>query len=70
MPLLGRVSMDMTIFDITDCHGTVAPGDMIELLGPQQSLDDLAIAAGTSAYEILTSLGSRYQRHYLSPVSA
>jgi alanine racemase len=37
----------------------------VELLGEGQSLDDLAHAAGTIAYEVLTSLGGRYQRRYI-----
>ena len=38
---------------------------MVELLGPNQTVDDLADAAGTIGYEILTSLGSRYERRYI-----
>lgn len=62
-PLVGRVSMDLLTLDVTDVP-RCAPGDMVELLGPNQSIDDLAKAAGTIGHEILTSLGSRYARHY------
>ncbi|MDE8345232.1 MAG: alanine racemase [Acidocella sp.] len=62
IPLVGRVSMDLTTFDVT---GTKAqPGDRLELLGPHHSADALAIEAGTNGYEILTALGRRYQRRY------
>ncbi len=62
VPLVGRVSMDLTTFDVT---GTAAqPGDCLELLGPHRGADALAIEAGTNGYEILTSLGRRYQRRY------
>ena len=62
VPILGRVSMDLITLDVTDAD--CAPGDMVEILGPNQSIDDLARAAGTIGHEILTSLGSRYSRTY------
>ena len=64
VPLVGRVSMDLTTFDVTACP-TLVPGDWLELMGPQQDPDALAVAAGTNGYEILTSLGPRYRRIYL-----
>jgi len=63
VPFAGRVSMDLITIDVTDCP-QAALGTMVELLGPHQSVDDLAAAAGTIGYEILTSLGSRYTRRY------
>ena len=62
VPFAGRVSMDLITLDVTDV--ACAPGDMVEILGPNQSIDDLAKSAGTIGHEILTSLGSRYQRDY------
>ena len=59
----GRVSMDLITVDLTD-HPALQVGDMLEVLGPNQSVDDLAAAAGTIGYEILTSLGHRYARRY------
>jgi alanine racemase len=38
----------------------------LQLLGQAQGVDDLADAAGTIGYEILTALGARYDRIYLS----
>ncbi|MGH6949020.1 MAG: alanine racemase, partial [Kiloniellales bacterium] len=65
VPLVGRVSMDLATFDVTDLPAGVAlPGAMIELLGPMLDCDSLGEAAGTIGYEILTSLGSRYHRSY------
>jgi len=63
LPVLGRVSMDLITVDVTEAPG-LAPGDALELLGPRQTIDALAGAAGTIGYEILTSLGSRYARRY------
>ncbi|MDR3535660.1 MAG: alanine racemase [Acetobacteraceae bacterium] len=64
VPLVGRVSMDLTTFDITD-HPAIAPGTWLDLLGPGQTPDDLALAAGTNGYEVLTSLARRVRRIYL-----
>lgn len=66
VPLVGRVSMDLVIFDVTGLPaGLAAPGAVINLIGPKTSVDDLGRTAGTIGYEILTALGRRYHRHYL-----
>lgn len=59
--ILGRVSMDLITVDVT--HLPEAP-ETLDILGPRQTADALAAAAGTIGYEILTSLGARYARHY------
>lgn len=61
-PVIGRVSMDLLTVDVTDLD-EVPPA--LELLGARQGIDDLAEAAGTIGYEILTSLGRRYERRHL-----
>ena len=58
-PLVGRVSMDLLTVDVT--HLDEVP-ETLDILGPAQGIDDLAEAAGTIGYEILTSLGHRYRR--------
>jgi len=63
VPLVGRVSMDQTTFDVTDCPG-VMPGSWLELLGPHQNPDAVARQAGTNGYEVLTLLGRRFHRVY------
>lgn len=60
-PLLGRVSMDLLTVDVSHLP---EPPEALELLGTRQNVDDLADAAGTIGYEILTALGPRYARHY------
>lgn len=66
VPVIGRVTMDLTSFDVTDLpENAVKPGDFIELIGPNIALDDAARAAGTIGYELLTSLGNRFHRRYL-----
>ncbi|MBM9594916.1 alanine racemase [Roseitranquillus sediminis] len=61
-PLAGRVSMDLLTVDVT--HLAEVP-EMLDLMGPHQTIDDVADAAGTIGYEILTSLGHRYRRRYV-----
>ena len=63
VPLVGRVSMDLTTFDVTDVP-RVVPGTWLDLIGPDQTPDDVAEAAGTNGYEVLTSLGRRFHRIY------
>ena len=66
VPIAGRVSMDSTILDISALpEDAVQTGDFVELVGPNQSLEDVARDADTIAYEILTSLGQRYARIYV-----
>jgi alanine racemase len=48
---------------VTD-HPAVQPGCWLEVLGPHLSPDDVAAAAGTNGYEVLTSLGHRFHRVY------
>ena len=64
-PIVGRISMDLTAFDVTDVPLEAMRGsDHIELIGPHVPLGEVARAAGTIDYEILTSLGARYSRVY------
>ena len=65
LPIVGRVSMDSVTIDVSALPpGAPRLGALVELIGPSQTLEALAADAGTISYEILTSLGSRYQRIY------
>ena len=64
-PFVGRISMDLIGLDITDLpEGAVHRGDMAIFVGDGLTIDDLAAAAGTIGYEILTHLGQRCHRIY------
>ena len=63
-PMIGRVSMDLITVDVT--HLDEIPTHL-EIIGPNHLVDDVAEAAGTIGYEILTSLGHRYDRRYHQP---
>ncbi len=70
IPVVGRISMDLITFDITAIPaGALAQGDEIEMIGENQTVDDVADEAGTIGYEILTSLGRRYARRYTGSTS-
>lgn len=62
VPMVGRVSMDLITVDVTDLPEVP---QTLEILNARQGVDDLAALAGTIGYEILTSLGPRYERRYL-----
>ena len=65
-PLVGRVSMDLTVADVTDLPEEAGgAGDMAEFFGSAADLDDFAARSGTIGYNVLTALGPRYRREYL-----
>jgi alanine racemase len=66
-PIVGRISMDLMTADIGHLPSAARVGDAVEIIGPHQSVDDLARDAGTIGYEILTALGNRYLRRYHAP---
>jgi len=64
-PVIGRVSMDQTILDITDLP-TAKLTDEVEIISPDpeapNSVENLARLNDTIPHEITTRLGSRIQR--------
>ncbi len=67
VPYVGRVSMDLVVLDVSALDpADTQPGAMVELIGDHVTVDEVANAAGTIGYEVLTSLGSRYQKRYIS----
>jgi alanine racemase len=65
LPLLGRVSMDLVVLDVSAADPSLArPGGFIELLDDDYGVDAVAADAGTIGYEILTALGRRCHRVY------
>jgi alanine racemase len=66
-PIVGRISMDLLMLDITDLpDGAVRRGDFATLIGVELGIDEVAAAAGTIGYEILTRLGLRCHLNYRS----
>jgi alanine racemase len=68
VPVAGRVSMDLLTLDVSALPPeAVRPGTMALLIGGPDGLDELAAAAGTIGYEVLTRLGTRFVRRYIGP---
>ncbi|SRR5581483_5416407 len=68
-PVAGRISMDLTMIDVTDIAG-VTQGDEVVLIGRQGaeniSADEVAGWAETISYEVLTSVSARVPRVHLN----
>lgn len=64
VPVVGRISMDLVIFDVTDLPVVPHAGMDAELFGDVVSLEELAGASGTISYEILTQVSPRAARVY------
>ncbi|MFY9294583.1 MAG: alanine racemase [Methylorubrum rhodinum] len=63
-PILGLISMDLIILDVTDASDA-RRGGTATLIGDGLDIDTVGANAGTIGYEILTGLGSRYVRNYV-----
>ena len=72
-PIVGLITMDLTMVDVTDIAG-VQQGDEVVLLGTQAreniSAEEMASWADTISYEILTSISSNIPRHYIDEEEA
>lgn len=62
-PVIGNVCMDMIMVDLGASVALV--GDAVEIIGPHQSLTDLAHKMDTIPYEVLTSISKRVHRIYV-----
>ncbi|MBN2377963.1 MAG: alanine racemase [Sedimentisphaerales bacterium] len=65
LPIIGRISMDLTIIDLTDCptpHEGMAVTVVDDHLQSPANAENLAKLAGTIPYEILTNIGNRVKR--------
>lgn len=64
-PIVGDICMDMTMIDITAIP-LVKEGDQVEVFGKNLAITQVAKWAGTIPYEILTSIGQRVKRIYIT----
>lgn len=66
-PILGRISMDNIICDVTNLN-TVKAGDFAYLINDDYTIDDVARDAGTIAYELISNLGKnpRFIKSYIT----
>ncbi len=73
-PVIGRISMDWTIVDVTDVPN-VAIGDRAILIGRDKNglvieAEDLAAAIGTISYEVTCGISSRVPRVFVDQGSS
>ncbi|MFV0408241.1 MAG: alanine racemase [Paracoccus sp. (in: a-proteobacteria)] len=61
-PIIGRVSMDLITVDVSALDEVPSA---LDLINAEQTVDSVADAMGTIAYEVLTSLGARYEREII-----
>jgi alanine racemase len=68
-PILGRVTMDQTVVDVTDLDGDLAPGDRATLIGTSEGAEittsEFSQAAATIPWETLCSITKRVARVYV-----
>lgn len=62
-PVIGNICMDMTMLDVTNIP-SVKAGDIVEVFGNNIKVQDLAFAAETIPYEIMTGISQRVKRIY------
>lgn len=66
-PVVGRISMDLTLADVTDVQG-VALNDCVTLIGEDSGLsvtaEEMAQTAGTLSYEITCGISARVPRFF------
>lgn len=72
VPVVGRVSMDYTVIDVTDVPGTVV-GDEVVLIGSSGDqrieAEEIAQWCGILPYEVTCLLGRRINRHHIGKIS-
>jgi alanine racemase len=67
LPMVGRVSMDSITVDASALPAdALAPGTLLDLIGPDCDVDGVAAAADSTGYELLTRLGARLVRRVLA----
>ena len=65
VPVVGRISMDLTMVDVSSVPDhMISSKTMVDLIGPNNPIDQVAKQANTISYELLSGLGSRVNRQY------
>ncbi|MSP06548.1 MAG: alanine racemase [Candidatus Fonsibacter sp.] len=66
LPMIGRISMDLMIIDISKVKNELKIGDYLEVFGKNITLDDFAKISDTSPYDIITSISDRCKKIYVN----
>ncbi len=66
-PIIGRISMDLTTIDVTNiAKNDIFLGQKVEVIGDNNNLDKVANLAGIISYDLVTRLGNRLKKSYIS----
>ena len=63
--IIGRISMDTIIFDITNHANLLKVGMVVDLINYKNDIEKLAKTCDTISNEILTSISNRVERSYI-----
>ena len=66
LPMIGRISMDLMIVDVSKVKNKIKIGDNLEVFGNNLNLDGFAKISETSPYDIITSVSERCERVYIN----
>jgi alanine racemase len=66
VPIVGRVCMDYTMIDITDCVNPLE--QEVEFFGKNQMATQVAIKASTIGYDVLTRISERVPRLFVNEI--
>ncbi|HCR31066.1 MAG TPA: alanine racemase, partial [Opitutae bacterium] len=73
-PILGRVTMDQTIVDVTEVAEPVESGDVVTIIGSQSGseirLEEFSIRADTIPWEVMCSITKRVPRIYRTAIQS
>ena len=64
LPMLGRVSMDLIIIDLTKLKDKIKIGNFVTLYDQNFTIDKFANLTGTIPYRVITCISKRYQKAY------
>ena len=64
LPMIGRVSMDLIIIDITKLKNKIKEGDFVSIYDDKFTIDNFANLTGTIPYRIITCISKRYLKNY------
>jgi alanine racemase len=63
-PFVGNICMDLSMVDLGDLDSPA--GSSAEIIGPHQSIEDIAVQMRTIPYEVLTNIPGRVKRNYVN----
>jgi len=63
LPILGNITMDMTVVDLSGTEARV--GDWVTVVGEGRTFGELARSAGTIPYEIMCNISARVKREVI-----